>query len=100
MKKWKKSIDKKILENTKWVIYKYLAKDKYKIFLFWSRVSNNFKNNSDYDIGIEWSEKIDFNVLMLIRSEIKEIPALIDIIDFHRVSDDFKIIAKQNVVYL
>jgi len=70
--------------------------EKYKIFLFWSRVKWNYKNNSDYDIWILWKERMNYIELLRLKRKLDELPYLIDLVDFNTVSQDFKDLALKN----
>lgn len=89
----------RVLKEVKAIISKYLDLKKYKLFLFGSRTGDDFRYNSDYDIGIEGKEKISFSTLSQIKMEIEELPFLIDLVDCARLDDDFKKIAKEQVVF-
>jgi predicted nucleotidyltransferase len=84
------------------VIGKYLDLNKYKIFFFGSRVSGKGDDRSDIDVGILGPEKVPFEILAKIKSEISEIKTLykIDVVDFDRVSENFKKVALQNIEYI
>lgn len=88
---------KKDKEIIKEFILKNIWDKKTKIFLFWSRVSWNNRKNSDYDIGILWEEKIGFQRLLRLKRKLKELPYLIDLVDFQDVDEEFKTIALQNI---
>ncbi|EKD66435.1 MAG: hypothetical protein ACD_49C00042G0008 [uncultured bacterium (gcode 4)] len=94
----KNQIDNEIIEEIKKTIYSYIDPQKYEIFLFWSRAKWDFKINSDYDIGIIWKQKVPFNTINAIKTEMEDIPAIIDIVDFNNVNSDFKKIALSNVL--
>lgn len=70
----------------------------YEVFFFGSRVSGHSDERSDIDIGIEGKKPVPLSALANIREELEELPILyrIDIVDFQRVSDEFKAIAAQS----
>jgi len=87
---------KTIIKNT--LLNTLGKKDEYKVFLFWSRVIWNYRKNSDYDIWIiKWKNRIDFLELIRMKSELNELPYLIDLVDFNDVSDDFKSLALKKI---
>ncbi len=90
---YKKSED--ILKN---LLIKSLPSDS-QIFLFGSRAKNNFSTSSDIDIGIIASQ-IDSKVLINLKDRIEEsfVPYHIDLIDFTKVSPEFKKKAMENIV--
>ncbi len=86
--------EKEILQKIKEIIRKYLGEE-YKIFLFGSRVHNNFQPSSDYDIGIEGPDEVPMEVLGKIKDELRELPIFqkIDIVDFASVDGSFYTVA-------
>lgn len=86
------------------IIKKYLNLRKCKIFFFGSRVVGNNRSGSDIDIGIEYEgQPIPLHTLSEIKEEIEKIPTLylIDLVDFGRVSSDFKkdTVENREVIY-
>ena len=71
--------------------------DNYMLFLFWSRARWDNKKNSDYDIWFIWNKKINFKDYLRIKSELDELPYLIDFVDFSRTDENFKKIALNNI---
>lgn len=69
--------------------------ESYRIFFFGSRVEGTHDEHSDIDIGIEGPEKIPHSTLAKIQESVNELPILysIDMVDFKRVSPDFKEVA-------
>ncbi len=70
----------------------------YRVFLFGSRVRNQqLTHRSDYDIGVESSQKIPLSILHELRENLEKIPILqkIDLVDLSRVSKEFKKTALQ-----
>ncbi len=84
-----KNAEKKIKE----VLFKQINKQKFKVFLFWSRAKWDYKKNSDYDIWILWKEKLDYKKYLNLKIALDELPYLIDVVDFNDTSKDFKKIA-------
>ncbi len=75
----------------------------YRIFLFGSRVGHKRpRSRSDYDIGVEAAEKIPLFSLHQARARLEELPILqkIDLVDFGRVSPEFKEVALQQIEIL
>ncbi len=95
-----KELNDNILIDIKKIIWKRIDLNKYKIFLFWSRAIWTAKYNSDYDIGIEWKNKVNFDDFLMIKSDMYDIPANIDIVDFQTTSEQFKKIAKKKIILL
>lgn len=88
---------KKDKEIIKEFILKNIWDKKTKVFLFWSRALWNSRKNSDYDIGILWEKKIGFQKLLRLKRKLKELPYLIDLVDFQDVDEEFKNIALQKI---
>ena len=74
--------------------------NQYHFFLFWSRVTGDCKEKSDYDIWVIGDTKLDSMKKMNIEEEFENIPALIDLIDFSQVNEDFKSIAMKDIIWL
>jgi hypothetical protein len=94
--------ERAIFIKIKSVIFKNIKDLPYKFFLFWSRVNWIAKEKSDYDIWFisdNWK-----NISPLILSDIQDwfdnIPALIDLIDFSEVSENFKKEAMKEIIWI
>lgn len=77
-------------EFIKKILLSYFDKSKYTFFLFWSRAKWTNNAYSDWDIGIQWKEYADIRSLMKVRSILEETPRRVDIVDFKKVSEEFK----------
>ncbi|MDQ7009092.1 MAG: nucleotidyltransferase domain-containing protein [Candidatus Gracilibacteria bacterium] len=97
-----KSIESYIFIKIKSIIFKNIKNLPYKFFLFGSRVKGDAKKRSDYDIGFisENGKKINSLILSDIQDGFDNIPAIIDLIDFSEVSEDFKKNAMKNIIWL
>lgn len=84
-------------ENIKNVIFENINSDKYKVFLFWSRVNGKYRANSDYDIWIYWEKALEYKNYLKLKRELEKLPYLIDLIDFKTVDEDFKSLALNNI---
>jgi len=78
---------------------RHLDLNKYRLFFFGSRVSGTGDERSDIDIGIEGPEPVPASPLAEIEEELENLPVLykIEIIDFKKVSPDFREVALQHV---
>ncbi len=87
----------KLKKEIREIIGKYLNLKKYEVFFFGSRITEEGRERSDIDVGIEGPKKISGDLKVKIEEEIKEIPTLytIDIVDFKDVSSDFYNVARQ-----
>jgi len=80
------------------ILSKYLDLNDYKVFFFGSRTRDFVDERADIDIGIEGPE-IPPDIFLQIQEEIENIPTLykIDFVDFNKVDDFFKKIAKEKI---
>jgi predicted nucleotidyltransferase len=94
--------EEKLKEQLSRIIFKYIDKNKWSVFLFGSRVKGNNSPSSDIDIGIEGPESVPPEIMFKIREEIEEIPTLysFDIVDFNTVTEDFRKKAKKEAEYV
>ncbi|MFH1362095.1 MAG: nucleotidyltransferase domain-containing protein [bacterium] len=84
------------------IIRHILVLPHYKVFLFGSRADNTADNRSDFDIGIEAQNEIPGEIMVEIRAKVSNLPILqkVDIVDFKKVSKDFKKLALKNIEVL
>lgn len=96
------TIDPKLQNDIKDIVFKYLDSINTKVFVFGSRVSETNRKYSDIDLGFESNKSIPYSLVLDIEDEFENsnIPYSVDVVDFSKVSDKFKNIAKQNVMYL
>ncbi len=85
-------------ESMKKVIFSLIDKDKYKVFLFWSRARGDFKYNSDYDIWIKWEQKLEYRTYLKLKRKLNELPYLVDLVDFSVANEDFKDLALKKII--
>jgi len=85
-------------ERIKKVLFENIDKNKFKAFLFGSRAMGNYRKNSDYDIGIIWEKRLSFQELMKIKNKLRELPYLIDLVDFKTVDKEFSEIALNKII--
>jgi predicted nucleotidyltransferase len=95
-------IDKKIKNKIKKTLRKYLGTSEYKIFIFGSWATKTNRQFSDVDVGLLGSRRISRNVIIRMQEELEKstIPYRIDVVDFKRVSPEFKNVALQKIEYL
>ena len=86
----------KIIQKT---VAKYIDPASAFIFLFGSRALDRNKPQSDYDIGIYTGQKIPLVTIAKIKDDLEEypIPVDVDVVDFAKVSDEFKAMALKEV---
>lgn len=84
-------LKKEILE----IVGKYLDLNKYKIFVFGSRISGGGSERSDIDVGIDGPDEVPYEIMAKFKEDIENLPTLykIEIVDFQKVSPDFKKVA-------
>lgn len=65
-----------------------------KIFAFGSRIQGGSRKYSDLDLALDAGKPIDLSIIAKIKNALSEtdIPIVIDIVDYHSVSEDFKAI--------
>jgi predicted nucleotidyltransferase len=80
----------------------YLDLKKYKIFFFGSRVTGGGSEKSDIDLGIEGPKEIKAGIKLDIIEKLDNLPILykLDLVDFKKVSADFRKLAMKKVEYL
>lgn len=91
-KKYKSIVKAKILSLCKG--------KKCRVFLFGSRATGNFSKSSDFDIGITGLTKKEFQTITFEFEEFLEesiVPYSVDIIDFDKVSTEFKKVATKKI---
>lgn len=97
----KESVEK-LKEKTLTIVGKYLDLNEYKVFFFGSRVNGRGDERSDIDIGIEGNEEVPVEKFLEIQEEIDNLSYLykIEIVDFNKVSDDFRKVSMQKIELL
>ena len=92
----------KIKAQLKAIISKYLKGNDYKTFIFGSRATGQLTPFSDLDLGILGREKIPGHLLEKIREDLENssIPYKIDLVDFNKVSPEFRNLALRKIRYL
>ena len=83
------------------ILGKYLDERKHNAFIFGSAATKNMRRSSDIDIGIE-GEALTPQTYFSIKNELEEsdLPYSVDIVQFSRVDDRFKKIAKKDIIPL
>ena len=86
----------KIIQKT---VVKYIDPASSFIFLFGSRALRTNRPQSDYDVGIYTGQKISLTTIAKIKDDLEEypIPVDIDVVDFAKVSEEFKAMALKEV---
>jgi predicted nucleotidyltransferase len=81
------------------IVRRHVPDPAYRIFLFGSRAEGSAHERSDIDIGIEGPRPVPLEALSLIHEELEEAPTLytIDVVDFARVPEKFRRVARQRL---
>lgn len=84
------------------IVKKYLNAEKFKVFIFGSRVKGDNSSRSDIDIGILGDSAVPADVMFKIKDDIDNLPVLykIDVVDFKNVPEKFKKEALKNIEYV
>jgi len=92
-------MSKKVESEIKKIIFQFLDPKKYKVFIFGSRAKEKARKYSDYDIGISGKRPLPSYLKVLIEEALEEsdLPFKVDIVDFSKVSKDFKKVALKNI---
>jgi uncharacterized protein len=88
--------------TAKEIIYRYLPKDQYKVFLFGSRAKGTNRDRSDFDIAIEGIASIPGHVKLAIGDALDKIPTLysFDVVDMKTAGAKFRESIAKNIVAL
>lgn len=83
-------------------VKKYLPAENYRIFIFGSRATGKDQRFSDVDVGILGPKMIPGHMMVKIQEELENsrIPFKIDVVDFQKVSDQFRELAFKKTVCL
>lgn len=95
-------LDEITISEIKKIIFQFLNPQKDKVFIFGSRAIGNGRKFSDIDIGIESHKKISEELVEDIQEKFEEsdLPYTVDVVNFSQVSDRFRDVAKQKIIYL
>lgn len=91
-----KNVQEKIIQ----IILKYFPSEDVEIFLFGSFAQKKARPSSDIDLCLKCKEKINYSILLNIKSDFDEsnLPYKIDLIDYHFVSKEFIEIALKECI--
>lgn len=93
-------LNSKSTKIIKQIIYKYLPKNAYEVFIFGSRATGTSRKFSDIDLGINGPKALSAEEYVLIKSAFDEsdLPYRVDLVDFKNVSDKFKQISLSKII--
>ena len=91
--------DKEVKKRIKQIIFKHLSPEKYKVFLYGSRVTRKAWKWSDYDVGIMGDGPVPSLALSEIEEELEnsDLPVKVEGVDFYKVDEKFRQVALQKV---
>jgi predicted nucleotidyltransferase len=95
-------LDSLMLAEIRKIIFRFVNPREVRAFIFGSRATGGGRRFSDIDIGIEGKKQIDSLLLADIKEAFEEshIPYIVEVVDFSRVSDRFKIISGKKIISL
>ena len=95
-------LEQQHLEMLKAIVTRSLANTPARAFIFGSWANGTARGTSDIDIGVIGLRDIDSHTLDNLREELLEsdIPYFTEVVDFSKVSDDFKKIALSSTIEL
>ena len=81
--------------QVKEIVRQQLPGGNYRLFFFGSRVKGDSSQRSDIDLGIESDQQLSAKTKLEIEERLQDLPTLykIELVDFNKVSADFKKIA-------
>ena|SRR5436309_2035525 len=81
------------------ILERYLDIGEYRLFFFGSRTVGTGTEHSDIDIGIEGASPVPLHIMCRIRDGLESLPTIytVEIVDFKRLSDQFRAVALQHV---
>ena len=93
-----KKLKKEILE----IMKRNLDINKYQVFFFGSRVKGDNFERADIDLGILGDKAVPVTAKFKIQDELERLPILykIDLVDFSKVSSEFKKQSLKNIDYV
>ena len=90
----------KYIEKAKQIILQNIDCNEINVFLFGSRAFQNFRRDSDIDVGFLGRRQIKHRIFRKISEGLEEsrVPYHFDLIDFSKVDEDFKKVALIKIV--
>lgn len=95
-------LDSKTTKLVKQVVRKYLPDESYQAFIFGSHASGKNRKFSDLDLGIMGPKSLSPKEYLSIKDDLEEsdLPYRIDLIDFTKVSDKFRLVSLNNTIQI
>lgn len=90
------------LDEFKKMVFKHIDPKGAKVFIFGSRAAGTNRKYSDIDLGIMAKNAVPTLIKFDLEEEFdnSDLPYKVDIVDFSKVSDNFRKVALKNVLYL
>ena len=81
------------------VLRRHLDLRQHRVFFFGSRVAGRSTERSDIDVSIEGPNAVPSHVMNRVRQDVEDLGTMytIEIVDFQRVSPEFRAVALQHV---
>jgi len=94
------AINRSDLNFIKKILRRYFPKAK--IIFFGSRVNGNNRQYSDLDIAIKDKQKVNLLTISSIKEDFanSDLKFMVDLVDYHRTSDEFKAFLDQQQKFL
>lgn len=95
-------LDAQTVNAVKKILFQFLDSQKDKAFVFGSWAIGNARTLSDIDIGIQSRRSIPDDTFSDLEEAFEEsdLPYVVEVVNFNTVSDKFKAIACQKIIYL
>ncbi len=90
----------KYIEIAKEIILGYINRDEINVFLFGSRAMEDYRLNSDLDVGFLGNSEINWRIFRKISDDLEDsvVPYHFDLVDFSKVDESFKKIALRKII--
>lgn len=84
------------------ILRKHLNETEYTYMIFGSRATGTARVYSDVDIAVIGNMPVDLSIIACVNEDLENssLPVHVDIVDFSRVSDDFKRTASKTMIPL
>lgn len=84
------------------IVFRHIKPGDAKVFIFGSRATGKNRKYSDVDLGILSKFEIPVTTKFDLEEDFDQsnLPYRVDVVDFSKVSDNFKEVAMRNIIYL
>lgn len=89
----------KFINIAKQIVIDVIGDRDISVFIYGSRASENYRRDSDLDIGLLGKDRINKRIITEIKDKLEEsiVPYHVDVTDFNDVSEKFRNIALKNI---